>query len=295
MKSEKKEKHILLVSLAAGLLFALAELGFAIFSHSQSVLMDAVYDACEAVFIALIIFLTPLFYKPASESHPYGYFQIESIFLIIKSVMLLSVSLGVSIEVLEAAFSGGNTVNELHIASFQLLLALASVSVFLLMRRMNRHMESPTVHMELLEWKIDIAYSSGMSLAFFASTFLAKTPLAFLRPYFDPVVAVIVMLLMVPDTLKVLISAMRDLFLFPPDEETVRTIKDLCSPILAENNLRPVSFDILKTGRHMWISVYFETPDGVLLVTDLRRITDALSKKVREVFSNSSCELIPLP
>ena len=295
LKKEQKEQRILRVSLIAGLIFALAELIFAIFSHSQSVLMDAVYDACESVFIALIIFLTPLFYKPASEEHPYGYFQIESIFLIIKSVMLISVSLGVSMEVLEAAVSGGNTVNELYVASFQLVLAIASVFVFLMMKRMNRHISSPTVHMELMGWKVDIAYSAGMALAFFASTFLAKTSLAFLRPYFDPVVAVIVMLLMMPDTLKVLRSAMRDLFLFPPEEETVDHIKEICTPIMEENGLSPVSFDILKTGRHMWISVYFETPGAALLVKDLKRITDTTNAKIKEEFANTSCELILVP
>lgn len=40
----------------------------------------------ELVFIALLLFLTPLFHKPMSEKHPYGYFQVESIFVIIKGV-----------------------------------------------------------------------------------------------------------------------------------------------------------------------------------------------------------------
>ena len=106
MISERKEKTILRLSFAAGLAFALAELIFAIYSHSQSALTDAVYDASELVFIALLLFLTPLFHKPVSEKHPYGYFQVESIFLIVKGVMMLSVTLGVGIEVIESALSG---------------------------------------------------------------------------------------------------------------------------------------------------------------------------------------------
>ena len=76
----------------SGLLFAITEFIFAIYSHSQSALTDAVYDASELVFIALLLFLTPLFHKPISEKHPYGYFQVESIFVIIKNVMMLSVT-----------------------------------------------------------------------------------------------------------------------------------------------------------------------------------------------------------
>ena len=81
---EKRERRILLLSFIGGLVFAILEFIFAVYSHSQSSLMDAVYDAVELVFIALMIFITPLFYKPISEKHLYGYSQIETIFLIIK-------------------------------------------------------------------------------------------------------------------------------------------------------------------------------------------------------------------
>ena len=47
MITEKKEKQILMMSFFSGLLFAIAEFIFAIYSHSQSALTDAVYDASE--------------------------------------------------------------------------------------------------------------------------------------------------------------------------------------------------------------------------------------------------------
>ena len=72
---EKRERQILLMSFISGLIFAVIEFIFSIYSHSQSALTDAVYDASELIFIALLLFLTPLFYKPVSEKHPYGYYQ----------------------------------------------------------------------------------------------------------------------------------------------------------------------------------------------------------------------------
>ena len=94
-RMQKKEKQALWLSLTAGIVFAVVEFLFAIFTHSQSVLMDSVYDTSELIFIVLILYLTPLFYKPISESHPYGYFQLESIFLIVKGFMMISVTFGV--------------------------------------------------------------------------------------------------------------------------------------------------------------------------------------------------------
>lgn len=140
MITEKKEKQILMMSFFSGLLFAIAEFIFAIYSHSQSALTDAVYDASELVFIALLLFLTPLFHKPVSEKHPYGYFQLESIFVIIKGVMMLSMTMGVSAEVLDSALSGGNPINNAQVSLFSFCLGAASIIIFLLMKRLNRNL-----------------------------------------------------------------------------------------------------------------------------------------------------------
>ena len=156
--SEKREKQILMISFVSGLLFAIIEFVFAIYSHSQSALTDAVYDASELVFIALVLFLTPLFYKPVSEKHPYGYFQVESIFVIIKSVMMLSVTMSVSVEIIESALSGGSVVNNAQISLFQLCLGLASIVIFVMMKRMNKNLSSSTIEAELLGWKMGILF-----------------------------------------------------------------------------------------------------------------------------------------
>ena len=295
MITEKKEKQILMMSFFSGLLFAIAEFIFSIYSHSQSALTDAVYDVSELVFIALLLFLTPLFHKPVSEKHPYGYFQLESIFVIIKGVMMLSVTMGVSAEVLDSALSGGNPINNAQVSLFQFCLGAASILIFLLMKRLNRNLSSPTITAELLGWKLDILYSLGMSLAFLLSLTLERTPLAVLSPYFDPVVAVLVMAFMLPESVKVLWSAIRDIFLFSPDEALMDEIKALCEPILAEHRFLPVFFDITRTGRHLWIAVYFQIEGGSLGVSDLSRASAAINDAAQERYQDCTCELILAP
>ncbi len=159
MITEKKEKLILKMSFFSGLLFAISEFIFAIYSHSQSSLTDAVYDTAELVFIALLLFLTPLFHKPISEKRPFGYFQIETIFIIIKGIMMLSVTLGVSAEVLHSVISGGNTVDNGLVSIFQCFLGIASIIIFIAMKRLSNNLSSPTIKAELLGWKLDITYN----------------------------------------------------------------------------------------------------------------------------------------
>lgn len=295
MISERKEKTILRLSFVAGLAFALAELIFAIYSHSQSALTDAVYDASELVFIALLLFLTPLFHKPVSEKHPYGYFQVESIFLIVKGVMMLSVTLGVGVEVIESALSGGNPVDDLQVSLFQLCLGVASVVIYVIMRGVNKNSSSPTVEAELLGWRLDIGYSLGMSLAFFASSFLVKTPLAFIAPYFDQIIAVLVMVFMLPESVKMLWSSVRDIFLFSPDEELVEQIKQTCTESLEHYAFSPVFFDITRTGRHLWVAVYFKVSSDTLAVEQLKKATEEVNQKISSQMEECTCELILAP
>lgn len=295
MISERKEKTILRLSFVAGLAFALVELIFAIYSHSQSALTDAVYDASELVFIALLLFLTPLFHKPVSEKHPYGYFQVESIFLIVKGVMMLSVTLGVGVEVIESALSGGNPVDDLQVSLFQLCLGAASVVIYIIMRGVNKNSSSPTVEAELLGWRLDIGYSLGMSLAFFASSFLVKTPLAFIAPYFDQIIAVLVMVFMLPESVKMLWSSVRDIFLFSPDEELVEQIKQICTESMENYAFSPVLFDITRTGRHLWVAVYFKVSSATLAVEQLKKATEEVNQKISSQLEECTCELILAP
>lgn len=187
----------------------MAELIFAIFSHSQSSLMDAVYDSAELVFIALILFLTPLFHTPVSEKHPYGFYQAESIFLIIQGFMMISVTFGVSMDVVKSALSGGNPVNSMPVSGFQLLPGLCSVVVYIIVKQLNRHLNSPTVDAEIPGWKLDVWYSLCLSLAFFGSVFLEKTPLANITPYFDHFIAVLVVIGMLPENIQMLWGQLR--------------------------------------------------------------------------------------
>ncbi|EJX00295.1 cation diffusion facilitator family transporter, partial [gut metagenome] len=66
----KSERTILWISFSTGVAFAVAEFISALFTHSQSVLMDAAYDSTELIVIILTLFLTPLFHKPVSEKRP---------------------------------------------------------------------------------------------------------------------------------------------------------------------------------------------------------------------------------
>ena len=161
------------------------------------------------------------------------------------------------------------------------------------MRRMDRDLSSPTVDAELLGWRLDVWYSLGMAAAFFSSILIENTPLGFLAPYVDQIVAVAVVLFMLPENLKMLGGAISDVFLFSPDEDTLNQIKDLTQPILAERGVIPVFYDVTRTGRHLWIAVYFEIEGSIIHLEALGQVSRKVNEVLDRHFENCTCELIP--
>lgn len=289
---ELLEKRILLLSFLSGVGFVIVELIYAIYSHSQSTLMDALYDASELVFIILLLFLTPLFHRPISEKHPYGFFQVESFFILIKNIMMTSVTISVLTSVIEKLLSGGNAIDKGQVSLFQLMLGLVSLLILLIMKWMSRKISSPTVKAEILGWKLDVAYSLGMSLAFFIAVQLQHTSLAFLSPYFDQIIAIVVMIFMIPETIKMLVSTFKELFLFSPEQKTVDRIKEISGEILENYSFTPVFYDIARTGRKMWVSIYFQVEADSICVEHIQKANKSLNEKISQEFPEASCEII---
>ena len=118
-EKQKYEKIILKISLYAGMAFVVVELLMSLWSNSQAILMDAVFDAAELIVIGLSLFLTPLFYQPVSEKKPYGYSQFESVFIIVKGFMLISVTIGLITNNIQILLQGGRHLNHGQISAFE--------------------------------------------------------------------------------------------------------------------------------------------------------------------------------
>lgn len=291
-KQEKIEKKILLLSLWTGVLFVVFEFFIAIYTTSQSVLMDAAYDASELLMIGLTLFLMPLFYRPISEKRPFGYAQIESILIIIKGFMMISVTLGLSAKTIEVVLSGGNHVDGGLISIFQFIIAVASFVILVVMQRMNRSLSSPIITAEIYGWKIDVAYSLGMGVAFFVSTFFEGTKLEFISPYFDQLIALFIILFMLPDAIKMVFRAIKDLFLFSPEKETMDNIKNICGNIMDQYGLEAVFYDVTRTGRRMWVAIYFEVPEKYIEINLIKQVNSEINEILAKEYEHCVCELV---
>ena len=119
-KNTKEGKATMSVSLYGNLFFVVLELGMAIYTSSQAVLLDAVYDGIEFFMLLPSVFLILLLYKPSNEKHPFGYMQIETVFIVVKGITMTAVTIGLIANSMNIVLHGGRAVSFDTVTGFDL-------------------------------------------------------------------------------------------------------------------------------------------------------------------------------
>lgn len=158
----KLEKRILNISFAGSLIFLISEIVAAYITGSHAILADCVFDIADLIMIGPFMVLVPLLYKPVTEKRPYGFSQIESLFVIIKYMLLLVIDIIMIVENVQVIMEGGNHVNATFIAVFELAISLGCIIMYLTLRSINKNTRrrqskrnftyGSLTHIQLLAW-----------------------------------------------------------------------------------------------------------------------------------------------
>ena len=296
MQDKKRaEERILRFSFVGSLLFTITEVIMAAVLHSYTVLMDGVFDVADLILLGPFLVLIPLLYKPVTEKHPYGFAQVESVFLIIKYGVLLVVICLMIYENVRVILQGGHTVDVSGVAVYEMMIGFLCLAAWLILRRLSKKYTTPTIQSEVFLWKQDVVNSMGISVAFFAQSALKDTSLSSLAPYMDSVFAIVMAVFLLREPVASLISGFRKLVLFAPDEETMQMIRAAVDTSL-ENYPYTCSFlDVIQTGRKVWIEVYLtQNPDSSLVdISHWSQIRRNIRKSLTGKFDQIYVELIP--
>jgi len=255
--------------------------------------MDAIYGAADLLMIVVSVRIIPLLYRPTSEKHPFGFSQMESIFITIKGAMLTAVTIGLVMNNVQIMINGGNRVPFTNIALFELIAGGICCLILFSLIKLNKKTKSSIVQAEIDDWTIDCIASLGLAAAFILPTVVHTGWMENFAPYLDQVAAIILSALILPLPIKTAISGLKDLFLLAPEEETVAIIKEIGQEVLNRYHLEPTMYDVTKTGRKIWISIYFQSNNDIISVLMLQKARNELEEKFKKEFADLYVELIP--
>ncbi len=295
-KQEKFEEKILRLSFCASLIFTLTEVAMGLLVHSYTIMMDGIFDIADLVLLGPFLLLVPLLYQPVTEKHPYGYAQVESVFLIVKYGVLLIIIAVMIYANIRVIISGGHTVDGGVIARYEIAMGFVCLAFFLTLRYLSRKYESPTIRAELYLWKKDVLGSMGVAVAFFAQEILGGFPqIAFLARYMDSAVAIVLALFLLKEPIVSIRKGLRQLMLFAPKEETMEKIRTAVDDGLEGLPYTCSFLDVIHTGRKIWIEVYM-TADRETSLIDTRhwmKLRYLIKKELESEFDQIYVELIP--
>ncbi|MDD6743957.1 cation diffusion facilitator family transporter [Roseburia sp. MUC/MUC-530-WT-4D] len=296
MNSENKQKieeRIMDLSLIGSILFMIVEGIMAYITHSHSILMDCVFDVTDLVMIGPFLFLVPLLYRPVTERRPYGFAQVESLFLVIKYTVLLVITIQLIIDSVQTILDGGHSVNAGAIAIFEFVIFLGCVALYLLLSYFSKRYESMTIHAELYAWKLDIIGSLGVSLAFALEVILRKTSAAWFGPYIDPIVAIVMALFLIREPIHMIFVNLKSLVLFAPNQEIMDKIRAIAEQSMSTSSYTIQFLDVIQTGRKTWVEIYIDSPNDIITLKTLNRIRDEIRDELRKSFDQIYVEIIP--
>ena len=292
-KMQKREKSAMSVSLYGNLVFVVIELVMALVTGSQAVLLDAVYDSVEFCMLLPSIFLIPLLYKPSNEEHPFGYMQIETIFVVVKGITMTAVTFGLIFNNINLMLHGGHIVSFHTVAGFELFACILGIIVTVYLYYKNKQMESPLINMEMQGWRIDSFISLGMTVAFLLPMLIPFDWFQHIVPYLDQLLTIVLSLVMIPTPIHTVITGIRDLMLIPPEEETIDDIKETIEPIIGVYGHKNLYYDIVRTGRKLWISVYISFEKDIVSLSKFKQLQDQCIKALASKYSDFYFELLP--
>lgn len=265
----------------------------ALVTDSQAVLLDAVYDGVEFCMLLPSIFLIPLLYKPSNEEHPFGYMQIETIFVVVKGITMTAVTFGLVFNNINLMLHGGHIVSFHTVAGFELFACILGIIVTVYLYYKNKQMESPLINMEMQGWRIDSFISLGMTVAFLLPMLIPFDWFQHIVPYLDQLITIVLSLVMIPTPIHTVITGIRDLMLIPPEEETIDDIKETIEPIIGVYGHKNLYYDIVRTGRKLWISVYISFEKDIVSLSKFKQLQDQCIKALASKYSDFYFELLP--
>jgi cation diffusion facilitator family transporter len=294
LKHEKIEKHILNTSMVGCIIFLASEIFMAVITHSRTLLSDCLWDSVDLILLLPMLLLSPrLSRKKVTEKRSFGFYPVESLLVVAKTFVLIALSIVLIVENIQAILHGGNAVDGGLIAIYEILVSLFCMVFYLVLKRMEHDFESPMIATEVYTWKLDSYSTLAISAGFALEFILRNTKAAWITPYIDPVLAIIVTASLVKEPLSMLKENLHDLVLFAPDPEIMAEIRTVTERHLKETPYQMTFLDVVKTGRMFWIGVYFKPNTNQIDYSQIKKIVWEISDDLRIEYSDVYVEMIP--
>lgn len=253
------EQRALQVSILATVLLAAAGIGFGLYSGSQSIVFDGLFNAIDSSMAALALVVARLLLRQPGPRFQQGYWHIEPMVLALNGSVLVLLCVYALINSLAGLLRGGHALAFDEALLYAALSGLASAAMHGYLRRRNRLLRSALLQLDLHSWLMSGCISLALLLAFGLGHLLQGSAYAELTPYIDPLALAALTLLLLPVPCRTVAKAFRQVLRMTPAELDGQ-IHQLMARMTRRYQFERFSHCVIENGRGLFVEIHILLP-----------------------------------
>jgi predicted Co/Zn/Cd cation transporter (cation efflux family) len=248
------------MSAAGNLVIGLVGIFFAVFSRSQAIMLDALFNLTYFATGLFTLKVAKMVLLGDDERYPIGYAFFEPLINGLKGVLVLGVSIVALVGAVQALFTGGRAIAAGSAVVYGVFAATACWSLAVATRRGAKRTGSPLVLADAENWLVNGAISSAVLLAFVGILLIKNSPLEYIVPYIDPALVLIVVLISISVPVRMAWQALMDLLNRPPSTEIVQQVDNILKKCKAELLIQSLFVRVIQPGRTRMVMAHGVLP-----------------------------------
>lgn len=254
----KKNTELILLRVTTLICLAFGILGIvtAHLAHSKSMFFDGMYSLVQSLFILTSGIIVSLLFRKDDEHFQFGYSAFEPFFIVIRSVVLLTMNFSLAFGALSSVLKGGYLIDTSLALAFSLVSLIVCLIVWQVLSRFAKKLHSPVLQAEARSWFLDSALSSASVLSILCIGIAQKTGHLSLAYYIDPVITILFALALSPLLSGQLRNSTRELLGGAPPDKIQKNLRKIVNSHVRKNGFLKDEVFAAKQGRSLSITAY---------------------------------------
>ncbi|WP_448141747.1 cation diffusion facilitator family transporter [Stenotrophomonas bentonitica] len=262
------EQGVLRLSIAASLGVAAIAVAFGLFANSSLIIFDGIYGLIDVVMTWLSLLVVRLISMSTNvdalqsrlnQRFTMGFWHLEPIVLGVSGTLMIGAALYAAVNAVDALMSGGREIALGPAIVFAVISIIVESGLALFVRRANRSIGSEFIALDAKNWVVAASMSAAYLVAFVGGWLLRGTDWAWLVPYIDPAILLVVCLFVVVAPLGTVRQALSDILLITPVDLQAH-VDEVARGIVAKHGFIEHRSYVAKVGRGDQIELFFVVP-----------------------------------
>jgi cation diffusion facilitator family transporter len=273
------ENRTLLISTGANLVIGVVGLTVYAFSSSQAILLDGLFNLTYFAMGLFTLKVAKLVQQGDDERFPMGYAFFEPLVNGVKGTLVLGVSIVALVGAVQALWSGGRAIAAGQAVTYGIFASTACCSLAVITHRIAKRTGSPLVTADAENWIVNAAISSAVLLGFVGIFVIKETGFAFLAPYIDPSLVLVVVLISISMPVRMAWQALMELLNRTPSPTILQQSYDIVARCTERLPVQNLFVRVIQPGRTRMVLAHVVLPAD-FQVDGLQKL-DVVQEKTR--------------